>query len=129
MSDYLKYLPFLLIGIITLVQLFAHLSARRMRGRSLSELNGLLQPQWLEKEKFVLYFSSAYCGPCQAMAPLVDRLRGEGANIVKLDAIEHGELASRLGARGAPAFVEVRRGEVIRVHLGALSEAKLRQMV
>ncbi len=129
MSDNLKYLPFVLIGVITLIQLFIHLSARRMRGHSLSELEGLLEPHWLEKDRLVLYFSSAYCAPCKAMAPMVDKLVAEGANLLKLDAIEHGELASRLGARGAPAFVEVRQGKVIKVHLGALTEVKLRQML
>lgn len=129
MSDNLQYLPFVLIGVLTLIQLFIRLSAWRMRGRSLSELEGLLEPHWLEKDKLVLYFSSAYCAPCKAMAPMIDNLVAEGGNLLKLDAIEHGELANRLGARGAPAFVEVRQGTVIRVHLGALTEAKLRQMV
>jgi thioredoxin 1 len=129
MSDYLKYLPFVLIGVITLIQLYVQLSARRMRGRSLSGLGELLEPHWLEKEKLVLYFSSAYCAPCKAMAPMIDRLAGESGNILKLDAIKHGDLASRLGARGAPAFVQVARGKVVKIHLGALTEAKLRQML
>jgi thiol-disulfide isomerase/thioredoxin len=129
MSDYLKYLPFVLIGGGTLLQLYIHFAARRMRGRKLSELDGLLTPEWLEKKKLLIYFSSPYCAPCKAIAPLIDKLSSESGNILKLDAIEHGELASRLGARGAPAFVQVRQGRVVKVHLGSLSETKLRQMV
>jgi thiol-disulfide isomerase/thioredoxin len=129
MSEYLKYLPFVLIGLITLMQLFIRLSTRRMRGHSLAELSGLLDSRWLEKEKLLIVFSSAYCAPCKAMAPLIDKLAEESGNILKLDAIEHGELASRLGARGAPAFVQVEAGRVVKVHLGALTETKLRQMV
>lgn len=129
MSDNLKYLPFLLIGLITLMQLFIHLSARRMRGQSLSAVEELLQAELLQKDKLVLYFSSAYCGPCKGMAPMIDRLSAEHDNLAKFDAIEHGELATRLGARGAPAFVQVQQGKVVKVHLGALSEAKLRQML
>ena len=129
MSDTLKYLPFVLIGVITLIQLFVRLAARRMRGRSLSELDGLLEPAWLEKEKLVIYFSSAYCAPCKALAPMIDRLADESGNLLKLDAIAQGELATRLGARGAPAFVQVEQGRVVKVHLGSLGEAKLRQML
>lgn len=129
MSDYLKYLPFLLIGLLTFIQIFVRLSAWRMRGHSLSELDGLLEPLWLNKERLVIYFSSAYCGPCKAMKPMIERLSDETGNILKLDAIEHGELASRLGARGAPAFVQVEQGKVVKVHLGSLTETRLRQML
>lgn len=129
MSDYLKYLPFVLIGVITLIQLYVRFSARRMRGHALSELEGLVTPEWLEKEKLVFYFSSAYCASCKAMAPMIERLSGECDNLLKLDAIENGELATRLGARGAPAFVQVEQGRVVQVHLGSLTEAKLRQML
>jgi thiol-disulfide isomerase/thioredoxin len=129
MSENLKYLPFVLIGAMTAIQLFIHLSARRMRGRRLSELDGLLEPTWLNRPRFVIYFSSAYCAPCKAMTPMIEKLSEEGANLLKLDAIEHGELSTRLGARGAPAFVQVAQGRVVKVHLGSLTEAKLRQML
>lgn len=129
MSDNLKYLPFVLIGVMTLIQLFIRFSARRMRGYELSELKGLLAPEWLDKEKLVIYFSSAYCAPCKAMLPMIEQLARESGNILKLDAIEDGELATRLGARGAPAFVQVSKGKVVKVHLGSLTEAKLRQML
>lgn len=129
MSDYLKYLPFVLIGLMTLLQLFIRLSARRMRGRSVIEFDGLIDEKWLAKTKLVLYFSSAYCQPCKAMAPMIDKLCAETGNLIKLDAITHGELASRLGARGAPAFVQLAHGTVVKVHLGSLTEARLRRML
>lgn len=129
MSDYLKYLPFVLIGVITLLQLFIYFSARRMRGHLLSQLEGLLDAKWLNRDKLVLYFSSGYCGPCKAMAPMIETLSREHENLLKFDAIAHRELASRLGVRAAPTFVEVQQGRVMKVHLGALSESKLRQML
>ncbi len=129
MSEYLKYLPFVLIALITILQIGIRLSARRMRGHTLAELEGMLAPELLNKEKLVLYFSSAYCHPCKAMAPMIERLVKETGNLVKLDAIEHGELASRLGARGAPAFVQISDGKIVKVHLGSLTEARLRQML
>ena len=129
MSDNLKYLPFVLIGLITLMQLFIFFSARRMRGRSLSDLDGLLERGLLEKDRLVIYFSSAYCGPCKAMKPTIEKLAHEFDNLRVYDAIEQGELAKRLGVRAAPTFVQVERGKVVKVHLGAMSETKLRQML
>jgi hypothetical protein len=60
------------------------------------------------------------------MAPMAERLTAELGNLVKLDALEHGELATRLHARGAPAFVFVKQGKITGVHLGSLTEARLR---
>ena len=129
MSDNLKYLPIVLIVLMTLLQVFIRLSARRVRGQSVAELKGLIDERWLEKKKLVIYFSSAYCQPCKAMAPMIDKLSEESGNLIKLDAIEHGELASRLGARGAPAFVQLAQGTIVKVHLGSLTEPRLRQML
>lgn len=129
MSDYLIYLPFVLIGAITLMQLFIFFSARRMRGHTLTEMDGLLERKWLEKDRALLYFSSAYCGPCKTMAPLIDKLTNEYDNLVKFDAIEHAGLAKALGVRAAPTFVQLEKGKVVKVHLGTLSEGKLRQLL
>lgn len=129
MSDNLKYLPFVIIALLTLLQIGIRVSARRMRGRSVSDLEGLVDSAWMEKERLVLYFTSPYCQPCKAMAPMIGKLTEETGNLVKLDAIEHGELASRLGARGAPAFVQLKKGTIVKVHLGALTEPRLRQML
>ena len=133
-SEYLIYLPFVLIAAGTLLQLYIHLSARRMRGRDLSVQPGMsaldkLCPDWRERPRLLLYFSSAYCGPCKSMAPSIDALAKESGAIFKLDAIEHGNLATVLGARGAPAFVLLEQGKVARVHLGSLSEGALRKML
>lgn len=129
MSDYLIYLPFVLIALMTALQIAIRISAYRKRGQPVSELEGFLESGLLDKERLVLYFSSAYCQPCKAMAPMIDRLSGETGNLVKLDAIEHGELASRLGARGAPTFVQIANGKIVKVHLGSLTETRLRQML
>ena len=129
MSEYLIYLPFVLIALITLMQLFIFFSARRMRGRTLSGFEGLLDSAWLEQERALLYFSSAYCGPCKSMAPMIEKLASEHDNLAKFDAIEHAELAKKLGVRAAPTFVQLARGRVEKVYLGAMSESKLRQLL
>lgn len=134
MSDYLIYLPFVLIAAGTLLQIYLHLSARRMRGQSLREdaqmtVLDARMPDWRERHRLLLYFSSAYCAPCKAMAPSIDALANETGAVLKLDAIADGELASRLGARGAPAFVLLEQGRVAKVHLGSLSPGALRKML
>jgi thiol-disulfide isomerase/thioredoxin len=124
--EWTKYIPLVLIAALTLLQLYIRFSARFMRGKPLPELAGVVDESLLRGDKLVLYFTSEYCQPCKEMAPMAERLTAELGNLVKLDALEHGELATRLHARGAPAFVFVEQGKITGVHLGSLTEARLR---
>ena len=60
---------------------------------------------------------------------MIDGLASEHGNLVKLDALQHGELATKLHARGAPAFVFVVENKVTGVHLGSLTEGQLRKQL
>ncbi len=124
--EWTKYIPLVLIALMTLLQLYIRFSARFMKGKPLPELQGVVDASLLGGDKLVLYFSSEYCQPCKEMAPMINRLVSELGNLVKLDALEHGELATKLHARGAPAFVFVEQAKVAGVHLGSLTEAQLR---
>ncbi len=124
--EWTKYIPLVLIALMTLLQIYIRFSARFMKGKPLPELHGVVDESLLKRDKLVIYFSSAYCHPCKEMSPMINQLATELGNLVKLDAMEHGELATRLHARGAPAFVFVEQGKVAGVHLGALTEARLR---
>lgn len=127
--EWTKYIPLALIALLTLLQIYIRFSARFMKGKALPQLVGVVDESLLARGKFVIYFSSAYCQPCREMAPMIDRLGKETGGLVKLDAMAHGELATSLRARGAPAFVAVENGKVAAVHLGAMSEARLRTLL
>ena len=124
--EWTKYIPLVLIALMTLLQLYIRFSARFMKGKALPELEGVVDASMLSRDKLVIYFSSEYCHPCKEMAEMINPLAAELGNIVKLDALEHGDLATKLHARGAPAFVFVEQGKVAGVHLGSLTEKQLR---
>ncbi len=128
MSEYSKYIPLIIIGLMTLLQIYIRFSSKRAKGTEVAWLSSYLAPEALNQPRLLLYFSSEYCQPCKTLAPVINTLIEKGGNIVKLDAISDGELATKLGARGAPAFVDIREGIVHQVHLGALSPAKLEKI-
>jgi thiol-disulfide isomerase/thioredoxin len=125
MAEYSKYIPLIIIALMTLLQIYIRFSSRRAKGTDVAWLSSYIDPVKLEQPRLLLYFSSEYCQPCKTLAPQIALLIEKGGNIVKLDSITDGELATKLGARGAPAFVDIRNGIVHQVHLGALSPAKL----
>jgi thiol-disulfide isomerase/thioredoxin len=127
-EDYTKYIPLILIALLTIMQVFIRFSSKKAKGKSVEWLSDWIDESLLQEPRLLLYFSSEVCQPCKTLAPVIEQLKEKGANIIKLDAIEDGELGTRLGARGAPAFVIINKGIVEDVHLGALTTAKLEKI-
>ncbi len=76
-------------------------------------------------------FTAAWCGPCKALRPIVERLAEtqEGRlRVAQVDIDDSPEIARRLGIRGAPTVVVFKGGKEIARHLGATSRARLLEL-
>ena len=76
----------------------------------------------------VLDFSAAWCGPCQSMVPIVDRLKTQGYAIQKVDFDRNRRLAASYGVTHLPTFLLVVDGKVRQRFVGPMSERDLRRM-
>ncbi|MEW4488978.1 thioredoxin domain-containing protein [Thalassoglobus sp. JC818] len=77
----------------------------------------------------VLYdFSATWCGPCQQVAPVVDRLHREGLPVRKVDIDQERDLAARYGIKAVPTFVLVIDGKEVERRSGYMSETDLRRL-
>ncbi len=128
-EDYSKYIPLLLIGFMTLMQIFMRLSSRWARGKKVPKFDSITTPEQRDMARVLIYFTSGFCAPCKAMAPMIQTISDESGAIIKLDALEYGEIATEMGARGAPAFVLVENGIIQKVHLGALTQKRIKEML
>ncbi|MEM9822429.1 MAG: thioredoxin [Bacteroidota bacterium] len=80
-------------------------------------------------EKAVLIdFHATWCGPCQALAPVLKEaaqdLRGQ-AKIIKIDIDKHPKLADQLKVRGVPTLILYRKGKQLWRQSGAMSKQQL----
>ncbi len=69
-----------------------------------------------------------WCGPCRALAPVVERVAAEKAGrltVAKLNTDQNPVTAARYGIRSIPTLVLIRDGRRIDQTVGALSKAQL----
>lgn len=58
-------------------------------------------------------FYATWCGPCQTMMPVLEQLKadlGDGVKIIKIDVDKNKALASQFNVRGVPAFMIYKNG-------------------
>ena len=81
------------------------------------------QTEVLDSDKPVLVdFWAEWCGPCHAVAPVLDRIveeRGEELKLVKVNIDEEQEIAMRFGIVSIPTIMIFKEGEPAGIAVGA----------
>lgn len=86
----------------------------------------------LDSKKTVLVDVWAeYCGPCRAMAPILQQILDENSEIeiVKIDAQTEMDLAQQLDVTGLPTFMVYKNGKLINSHTGLITKDRLAAML
>jgi thioredoxin 1 len=77
----------------------------------------------------LLDFWAQWCGPCRAIAPIVEELASEyegKAIIGKVDVDKNQEIALKYNIRSIPTILIVKNGEIVDRHVGATTKAVLK---
>lgn len=74
----------------------------------------------------VIDFSATWCGPCQAVAPIVKKLEREGQSIRTVDIDQDQALTQKYNVNAMPTFVLVVDGREVERHVGGMTEQQLR---
>jgi thioredoxin 1 len=75
-------------------------------------------------------FWAEWCGPCRAIAPVLDALVKESAGtlgLAKVNVDENPGLAARYGIRSIPTILLVKQGKVVDQVIGAVPRAKIKE--
>ena len=77
-------------------------------------------------------FTATWCGPCKAMAPILEQSAlniGEKGKIIKIDVDKNPGIAEKMKIQGVPTFVLYKKGEIIWRQSGMQSLTQLQTLI
>jgi thioredoxin 1 len=80
----------------------------------------------------VIDFWAEWCGPCRAIAPIVEELAEEYAGRVligKVNIDENEDLTDTFGIRSVPTLLFFKDGQIVDKHIGGITRAALEEKV
>ncbi len=87
----------------------------------------------INNEKSVLVdFWAEWCGPCKAIAPILDEVAEEldgTLDVVKLNVDENPSVSQKYGIRSIPTIIIFKNGAVQAQKLGAMSKSQLIEFI
>ena len=101
-----------------------------MAGKNVREFNeGNFDNEVLKSDVPVLVdFTATWCGPCKALAPIVEKVANEyegKVKVGKLDIDANADITRQYGVRSVPTVLIFKGGQKIGQHVGLTTRDKL----
>lgn len=77
-------------------------------------------------------FWAVWCGPCRALAPIIDELANENAgkiHVFKLNVDDNPDIAAKYGVRGIPTIMLFKNGSLAQQSVGVLPKTELQKLI
>jgi len=71
------------------------------------------------------YYSAKWCGPCQALKPIIEELKGDGLNIEVIDIDENSDRAIKNSVMSVPTIIIYKDGEIFERMIGFKSKEEI----
>ncbi|GEM53079.1 thioredoxin [Empedobacter brevis] len=125
---------FLSIFIEEKIKMFKYLFNRNKKNSTQTqESKTMTFEEIISSDKPVLLdFFATWCGPCQMMGPILQQVKeelGDDVKILKVDVDKYQDLAARYQVQGVPTFAVFKNGELLWKESGARPKEQLVEIV
>ena len=82
-------------------------------------------------ENVLVDFYATWCGPCQTLIPILEDLKeelGDALRIVKIDVDRHQKMAAQMGVKGVPSLFFYQNGALIKNSSGVLAKHEIKSI-
>ena len=121
------------VGLSVLIATRKYGSGERVSGVAEAVTEATFEQEVLKSDKPVIVdFWAEWCGPCHAVAPVLDRIVEERAGAVKLVKVNIDEemaLSQKFGVSSIPTIMLFRDGQAAATAVGAYPKASLERML
>ena len=84
----------------------------------------------IKGEKVIVDFYADWCGPCQMLGPVLEKVSQELAlDTYKVNVDEVEDVARSYGIMSIPTVMVFSNGKIVKKNLGYMSEAELKEFV
>lgn len=102
---------------------------KKLEARPAPDLNQFFDAETAAMNPLVIYFHSNTCPACNQVTPLIDKLRGEFDNVIKINCSDNKEAARAFFIFGTPTVLQIVNGQMGKIVVGKTKEKVLREMV
>ena len=84
------------------------------------------------EEVSVIQFSAAWCGPCKAIAPIIEEIANDydgKVKVGKVDVDNNNQVAMKYGIRSIPTLLLFKGGEVVDQVIGNVGKESIESML
>ena len=77
-------------------------------------------------------FWATWCGPCKAIAPMIEEVAAEysgSLKVVKINVDDNPRTPGKYGVRGIPTLILIKGGELVEQIVGAVPRSQLEEMI
>ena len=84
----------------------------------------------IKKDKVVIDFYAEWCGPCQMLSPILEKVSKEmNLDTYKVNVDDVEDVARRYGIMSIPTVIILSKGEEVKKNVGFMGEEELKEFV
>ncbi|RLD13428.1 thioredoxin [candidate division KSB1 bacterium] len=123
------YISLIIVVLFVALQVYMRLQSQLKRGKQVKGLPENFVRELDQYPEVLIYFYTPSCSACKVMTPVIDRLKNEFKNIIKVNLSRDTSIGRLFGILGTPTIVLVQGTVIQNFVVGARKEDFIRKLL